>query len=346
MADATTCPGCGTQLAPSLLTCPSCQRLVHADRLRALAEEAGRAASPTEALVAWRSALELLPPTSRQHATVSASIAALGREVDAAPAVAAPRAGGRGWGNAAGLGTLALIAWKAKLVLLPLLAKGKLLVMGLAKLGTLYSMFLSVGVYATAFGWKLAAGLVASIYVHEMGHVAALMRYGVRASAPMFIPGLGALVRLQQPLGDPRQDARVGLAGPVWGLAAALVASLVWLAGAGEAWGAIAKLGATINLFNLMPFGPLDGGRAFRSLTRSQRWFALLALSVCWSASSDEFTVGMLTLVLLVGVIATLGGRPAAVPDQGTLAVYIVVAAVLTYLSGLPVPLPGQGPQG
>jgi len=72
------------------------------------------------------------------------------------------------------------------------------------------------------FGWPLALGLVLSIYIHEMGHVVALMRYGVKATAPMFIPGVGAIIRLQQSLGDPRQDARCGLAGPLWGLGAAL----------------------------------------------------------------------------------------------------------------------------
>src|SRR5206468_952877 len=77
--------------------------------------------------------------------------------------------------------------------------------------------------------WKFALGLVASIYVHEMGHVAALLKYGVRASAPMFIPGLGAVIRMKQALGDPQQEARVGLAGPAWGVGAALAAYAAFL---------------------------------------------------------------------------------------------------------------------
>src|SRR2546430_4861243 len=82
-------------------------------------------------------------------------------------------------------------------------------------------MLLSAGVYWTIWGWKFALGVVLSIYVHEMGHVQALQRYGIKATAPMFIPGVGAVVRLKQYPADRREDARVGLAGPLWGRPAA-----------------------------------------------------------------------------------------------------------------------------
>jgi Zn-dependent protease len=244
------------------------------------------------------------------------------------------------------MGAMALLAWKAKTLLVLVALKGKLLLAGLAKLSTLSSMMLSVGVYATAFGWKLAVGLVVSIYVHEMGHVAALIRYGVKASAPLFVPGLGAFVRLRQALGDPRQDARVGLAGPLWGAFAAAFAAAVWAGTGWPLWGGIAKLGAVLNLFNLLPFSSLDGGRAFRALNRPQRWCAVVALSVCWSLSADPLAHGFLTLLLIVGVFASLSPQPASTPDRGALLGYVVLAAALTYLSELAVPLPAQLVQG
>jgi len=74
-------------------------------------------------------------------------------------------------------------------LVLAALGKGKLLLLGLTKSTTLFTMLLSMGVYWTAWGWRFALGLVLSIYVHEMGHVAALQRYGIKATAPMFIPG-------------------------------------------------------------------------------------------------------------------------------------------------------------
>ena len=80
----------------------------------------------------------------------------------------------------------------------------------------------------------------------------------------MFIPGIGALIRMKQAVADVRQDARVGLAGPVWGTFAALGCYGGSIALESPALAAIAKMGAFINLFNLIPIWQLDGGRAFR----------------------------------------------------------------------------------
>ena len=104
------------------------------------------------------------------------------------------------------------------------LGKLKFLLLGLTKASTFVSMFAFFGVYWSIYGWPLALGLVLSIYIHEMGHVAMLRRLGIAAGAPMFIPGVGALVMLKQHVADPLTDAKIGLAGPVWGLGAALAA--------------------------------------------------------------------------------------------------------------------------
>ena len=109
-------------------------------------------------------------------------------------------------------------------------------------------MFAMVGVYWTAFGLWFALGLVLSIYVHEMGHVAALARYGYPASAPLFIPGLGAVIRLKQGFSDPRAGCGVGLAGPLWGLGAALICAMVFALTDEKIWAALAQFGALINL--------------------------------------------------------------------------------------------------
>jgi Zn-dependent protease len=343
------CSGCGTEVAPGLLCCPVCQRLVHSDRLKELAEAAGHAAQAGNlqaALVAWRSALELLPVGSRQHDAVAARIADLGRRVDAAPAPADIRAGSAhphahapgsmGKAGLAGVGTLGLLLWKFKFLAVVLLTKAKFLLLGLTKASTFLSMLLSMGVYCTAFGWPFAVGLVLSIYVHEMGHVYLLRRYGVKAEAPMFIPGLGAVIRLRQAFADPRQDALVGLAGPVWGLGAALAALATGVATGAPIWMAIARLGAWINLFNLIPVWQLDGGRAFRALSRSGRWFAVLTMAVAWSLSEES----LLVLLMIGGVFRTVTDPPPPRSDRQVLAQYVVLIAVLSALTRLPVGLP------
>ena len=171
-----------------------------------------------------------------------------------------------------------------------------------------------------------------SIYIHEMGHVAALTRYGVPASAPLFIPGLGAVLRLRQEFTDPRQDARVALAGPTWGLGAAIVCALVFTATHEKIWAALAQFGAFINLFNLLPIWQIDGGRVFRSLNRPQRWLAATALATAWAITED----GLLLLLMLVAAARTLFDKPSDRPDRGALVHYIALVAALSLLAFAP----------
>jgi Zn-dependent protease len=346
MAEATFCPDCGTELAPGLVSCPGCRRLLHADQLKELAARADQATRDGDfpsALVAWRQALELLPAGSRQHEVVNAKIAELGQRVDANPAPTVPTgtdtdasagsAGAAGKAGLAGLGAIGLLLWKFKFVAVLVLTKAKFLFLGLTKASTLFSMLLSMGVYWTAFGWRYAVGLVLSIYVHEMGHVYLLRRYGVAAGAPMFIPGFGALIRVKQRFGDPRQDARVGLAGPIWGLGAAVAAAAIGFATNGPIWTAIAKTGATLNLLNLIPIWQLDGGRAFRALGRTGRWFAIAITAIAWSLSEES----LLVLVILGGVVRTLGDPGPAQSDRVVLAQYVFLVGALSALTLLPV---------
>lgn len=334
------CPTCGTEVAPRLLSCPSCQRLVHADRLKQIAadaEAASRAGDLSGALGLWNEALALLPAHSRQSEIIAAKVSDLGKAIDAAPRSArgttATRAGGRS-GNAGPVaGLIAVVVFLA--------TKAKFLLLGLTKGSTFLTMFLSVGVYWTAFGWPLAVGLVVSIYIHEMGHVAALLRYGIPASAPVFVPGLGAMIRLQQHFTDPRQDARVGLAGPLWGFGAALAAGGIFYATKQPIWAAIAQLGAWINLFNLMPIWQLDGGRAFHSMTRGQRWIAAAAVLAAWYAVSsidpNGQAVGMLLIIAAVAVFQAFAGKAAKEADPAALSLYLFLIAALSALTLIPV---------
>ena len=319
------CAGCGTEISRSLVSCPACHRLIHAATLKDLAARADAAAASGDlqaALAAWRSSLDLLPQSSRQHAAISSRVAELSQaaETSSAAPVAVPASGRWKW--LAALGSAGLLLWKFKFLFVALVTKGKLLIFGFGKAGTVASMFATVGLYWTAFGLWFAVGLVLSIYVHEMGHVAALRRYGIAASAPMFIPGIGALVRLKQAPIGPREDARIGLAGPVWGLGAAIVAALVGVAGGGKLWFAIAQTGAWINLFNLMPIWQLDGGRAFASLTKGHRWLAVASLALAWMITGD----GLVLLVLLVATGRAFASGADVAPDRETLVRYAVVA--------------------
>lgn len=312
-------------------------------KLKALASEAEQAEQKQDfpgALAAWREALELLPASTRQQQLIATRIHELTQRSPAAPATpslsAAPPNGKVRAGGLAGIGALALLVWKFKFIAVFALTKAKFLLLGLTKASTFLSMFLSLGVYWTAFGWKFALGLVASIYVHEMGHVAALRRFGFRATAPMFIPGVGAIVRLQQHPVSSVENARIGLAGPFWGLGAALVALGVYVGSGWPSWFAIAHVGAWINLFNLIPIWQLDGGRGFSSLSRSQRWLAVAAIAAAWSLTGE----GLLLLLLVAGCFQALHAAVPPKPDRVGLVQYVALVAALSALCLLAVPVP------
>lgn len=160
---------------------------------------------------------------------------------------------------------------------------GLLLLPKLKLLTTSATALVSVAAYSIFFGWPLAAGFVVLLFIHEMGHVIALRREGIKASAPMFIPFLGAAI-FSKSLGDNAlAEARVGLAGPILGsLGAAAVAVAGAITGSPLLL-ALAYIGFFINLFNLLPVVPLDGGRAMAAMAPGL-WFlgfgALVALEL------------------------------------------------------------------
>jgi Zn-dependent protease len=151
--------------------------------------------------------------------------------------------------------------------------KGVLLLLPKLKLLTTSGTALvSVAAYSLFWGWEFAAGFVVLLFLHEMGHVIALRREGIKASAPMFIPFLGAAI-FSKSLGDNAlAEARVGLAGPILGsLAAGAVAVAGGITGSAFLL-ALAYVGFLINLFNLLPVVPLDGGRAMAAMA-PWMWF-------------------------------------------------------------------------
>jgi Zn-dependent protease len=172
--------------------------------------------------------------------------------------------------SAIGAGVLALLAkFKAVIFLLP---KLKLF----ASTGTI---LVSLAAYALLWGWPFAAGFIALLFVHEMGHVIALRREGLKASAPMFIPFMGAVIAAKSLGQNALAEARVGLAGPVLGSIGAAACILVWHATGNDLWRALAFTGFFLNLFNLLPVVPLDGGRAMAAMA-PWMWFVGFAAMI------------------------------------------------------------------
>ncbi len=159
--------------------------------------------------------------------------------------------------------------------LIALLAKLKAILLLLPQikiLTTAGTMAVSIAAYTTIWGFWFAMGFVILLLVHEMGHVIQLRREGIRASAPMFIPFLGAVVAAKSLGENAVAEARVGLAGPVLGTVGSAACLVIWQITGHDYWRALGYTGFFINLFNLLPVVPLDGGRAMAAMS-PWMWF-------------------------------------------------------------------------
>ncbi len=128
------------------------------------------------------------------------------------------------------------------------------------------SMAVSVAAYASIWGWQFALGFVLLIFVHEMGHVVVLRARGIRAGWPVFLPFLGAFVSMKSMPQSVYQEAESALAGPIAGTAGALAVGYLAHLDGSDLLRSLAFTGLLLNLFNLLPALPLDGGRVAGAL--------------------------------------------------------------------------------
>ena len=180
------------------------------------------------------------------------------------------------------------------------LAKFKFILFAIFKLKvitTSATMLVSIGAYTLLWGWKFAVGFVLLLLVHELGHALEARRQGIPVSAPLFIPFLGALIAMKGLPKDAWKEAQIALAGPIVG---SLGAAAVWAYG--EATDnnlliALAFTGFFLNLFNLLPIVPLDGGRAVAALHPAFWFVGLVGLA----ALTFFYPNPILILILVVG---------------------------------------------
>jgi Zn-dependent protease len=164
--------------------------------------------------------------------------------------------------------------------------------------GTVGTMLLAVGVYAIVFGWRYAVGIVAMLFIHEMGHYIAARQRGLRVGLPMFIPFAFAWVKLEDTPHDAETDAYIALAGPMLGTVGAI--GCYFLArNNGTNWLlAVAYTGFFINLINMIPLPPLDGGRITAVLS-PRIW--LLGVPIIGLLLWYHFSMILLLVAILAG---------------------------------------------
>jgi Zn-dependent protease len=238
MDEGLVCVRCGQPLAPDELACPVCGLFVHLPKLHELSQQAQatEGVDPAAAAQIWRQCLTLIPRDSPQTALLSQRIAAL----EGAPVTV----------NAAPISRPQPKPWTWQRALFR----------------TGGSMLVSMWVYGYFLGPDFAVGFVLLILIHEMGHVLAIRHYGIRSAPPLFLPFVGAVITVPA-LRNAQEEAIVGIGGPVLGTVGALACFALYGATHEPILLQLSFYGFFLNLFNLVPVPPLDGGRVTAAIS-------------------------------------------------------------------------------
>jgi Zn-dependent protease len=191
---------------------------------------------------------------------------------------------------------------------------GKLLTTG----GT---MLLTMVVYSWMFGWPYAVGFVLLIFVHEMGHFVAARLCGLDVGAPTFIPFVGAWIELKEMPHSVETEAYIGFAGPLAGTLGALFCYWMGRSYNSDLLLALSYSGFMLNLFNLIPISPLDGGR-ITAIISPKVWLVGVPLLVAM------FFYRPSPMLILIGILAypQLKAAFSKEPPEGVPADYYQVA--------------------
>ena len=326
------CPSCSHWLPEGTLACPDCQTLTYGRHLSELAQSAQQLEQQgkwPEARDRWRSTLQWLPESTPQVETINGHIARIDARLHTEEARKAK------WTKR--LGPFAPVFF--------FLLKLKSALFLLFKLKFFLGLFGFFAIYWALAGWRFALGFTVSIFIHEMGHFIAVKRRGLKAELPMFLPGLGAYVRWYS-MGVSREDlAAIALAGPLFGLGAAVLCFVLAFSTHSVLFLLLANISAWYNLFNLTPVFGFDGAQATYALSRVQRilltatsllffaltvansnsragtqWvFLILAAGMGWRCFTKDApeTPHTRTLVIFLGLILLLGSLLYMTPVPG-----------------------------
>lgn len=186
------------------------------------------------------------------------------------------------------LGPLALLALTK--------AKWLLLIFKIPAFTTFSTLLLSLWVYAMAFGLPFAAGFIALLFIHEMGHALVMRQQGIKTTPVLFIPFMGALIGMKEMPKNVYAEAKMALGGPILGSLGALACLALWQVTGSPFFVALATTGFWLNLFNLIPVSPLDGGRAMAAIS-PWGWLAGLALLLLLFLRVHSIFLGFILVV-------------------------------------------------
>jgi Zn-dependent protease len=321
------CKRCSRELAPGALECDQCHALVHSEELERLSAEAKvleARGDLQQAREKWLSAVPLLPPTSTQADWIKYHAEVLNAGGDP------PRAGepsDNPWVQQREV--VGPIAGQARRNRSPMKAG--------VKLTSILSFLAFVALYSAASGAKFGIGFAVLILIHELGHFVDIRRRGLPADMPVFLPGLGAYVRWQALGVSVETRAAVSLAGPLAGFFASVACAVIWWQTGIPFWATLARVGAVLNVLNLIPVWALDGGQAALALSKTER---IVLMTACLALG---LALGQNVFFLVAagaGYRAFFATDFPARPSRATTVYFVVVLTALGVIIRL---MPGQG---
>jgi Zn-dependent protease len=299
------CKRCSQELAPGTLACDQCHTLVHSEeleRLSAAAKAFEASGDLRQAREKWTAALALLPSNSTQADWIKQHITTL----------AAAGITGRTAENSAPVGTQ--FKWTSIL-----------------------SFLAFVAIYSAASGVKFGIGFAALILIHEMGHFVDIKRRGLPADMPVFLPGLGAYVRWQAMGVSLETRSAVSLAGPLAGFFASVACAVIWWQTGDPFWATLARVGAVLNVLNLIPVWALDGGQAALALSKTER------IVLLWACLALGLALRQNIFFLVAAGAGYRAFFASDLPAHPSRAITIYIVVVLTALGLIIRLMPGHG---
>jgi len=308
------CRRCSRELLPGALECDYCHALVHSRRLDETANEAKvleESGDRSRARQLWLSALPLLPPRSKQALWIQDHARSLETLIPNEK-------------QNATFPTLSAVARDNP-------QRGTL------RLGALLSFLAFIAIYSAESGARFGIGFATLILIHEMGHYIDIRRRHLPADMPIFLPGLGAYVRWRDLGVSLETRAAISLAGPFAGLLAAAACAALWWQTHNSFWLSLTRVGAALNLLNLIPVWILDGGHASLALSKGNRIAVLATAAVLLLALREN----ILLLVAFGAIYRSFFAKD--LPPNPSRFITIYFIAVLTGLALILWLLPGHG---
>jgi Zn-dependent protease len=320
------CKRCSQELAPGALVCDQCHALVHSEELERLAAQAKALEAEgdlRQAREKWLRALPLLPASSTQADWIKRHAEALNAGGDP------PRTGtsDNPWVQQREL--VSPIARQAGTHGSPMKAG--------VKLTSILSFLAFVAIYSIGSGVKFGIGFAALILIHEMGHFVDIKRRGLPADMPVFLPGLGAYVRWQAMGVSLETRSAVSLAGPLAGFFASVACAVIWWQTGDPFWATLARVGAVLNVLNLIPVWALDGGQAALALSKTER------IVLLWACLALGLALRQNIFFLVAAGAGYRAFFASDLPAHPSRAITIYFVVVLTALGLIIRLMPGHG---